>query len=325
MPAPMSAVSHTRYGGFEQLQLRSLPRPVPQPDEILVRVRAVGLHVADCFSVRGSPFIMRFSTGLLRPKKGIPGFDFAGEVTAIGSAVTEFAVGAAVFGASEGTCVEYLTITPDKVALKPKLLSFEEAAAVPSSALAALHALRDVANVKAGQKILINGASGGVGSFAVQLAKHNGAVVTGVCSTANVERVRALGADAVIDYTKEDFTQGRPGYDLIFDNVENRSITDLRRALTPTGTLIVNSGTGATGFRFFVRLIKPLLISPFIRQRLRRYLSIPSRADLVVLSELIEAGKLRPLIDRRYPLKDTPDALAYIERGHASGKVVVTI
>jgi NADPH:quinone reductase-like Zn-dependent oxidoreductase len=195
---------------------------------------------------------------------------------------------------------------------------------VPTSALAALHALRDVGRVESGQRVLINGASGGVGTFAVQIAKWLGAEVTGVCSTTNVDMVRSIGADHVIDYTREDFAQGGQRYDLILDNVENRALSDLRSVLTPRGPLILNSGTGARGFRLLLRLVRPLVLSPFLRQNLRRYLSVANHEDLVTLKELIESGKLRPVIDRKYPLHETPAALAYIEGGHARGKVVVT-
>ena len=196
---------------------------------------------------------------------------------------------------------------------------------MPTSALAALHALRDAAKVQPGQKVLINGASGGVGTFAVQIAKSFGAEVTGVCSTANVNMVRSIGADRVIDYTQEDFTLGGQRYDLIFDNVENRSLSDCRRALTPVGTLLLNSGTGAEGFELMVRLVKPLVLSPFVRQTLRRYLSKPNHRDLVVLKELVESGKLTPVIDKTYPLQETAAALRHIEHGHARGKVVITV
>ncbi len=196
---------------------------------------------------------------------------------------------------------------------------------MPTSALAALHALRDVGKMKPGQKVLINGASGGVGTFAVQIARSFGAEVTGVCSTRNVDMVRSIGADHVIDYTKDDFTRGRQRYDLIFDNVENRSLAECRRALTASGTLILNSGTGAQGIEMLVRLVSPLVLSPFARQNLRRYLSVPNRKDLIVLRKLVESRKLAPVIDKTYTLLETPEALRYIEGGHARGKVVVTV
>jgi len=321
----MRAIVQDKYGSFEVLGLREIDRPVAKDHEVLIRVHAAALHVGDCFSVRGAPFAMRLVTGLLRPKYGVPGFDVAGHVEAVGAHVKQFKPGAEVFGASNGTCAEYVLAAEGKLALKPANLSFEEAAATPTSALAALHALRDVAKVQPGQRVLINGASGGVGTFAVQIAKALGAHVTGVCSARNVGLVRSLGADHVIDYTREDFTEGGRRYDLIFDNVENRSLSDCRRALSPDGTLILNSGTGAKGLAFLLRLVKPLALSPFVRQNLRRYLSVPNHGDLVFLKELFESGRLTPVIDRTYPLHETATALGYVEGGHARGKVVVTV
>ncbi|MCB1096706.1 MAG: NAD(P)-dependent alcohol dehydrogenase [Verrucomicrobiae bacterium] len=236
---PMKAIAYDHYGSLEALKIRDIDKPKVNADEVLVRVRAAGLHIGDCFSVRGAPFVMRIATGLLKPKCGVPGFDFAGEVEVVGDKVTQFQPGDEVFGASNGTCAEYVGVASDDLALKPECLTFEQAAAVPTSALAALHALRDVATVQPGQKVLINGASGGVGTFAVQIAKSFGAEVTGVCSTTNVDMVRSLGADDVIDYTQEDFTQAGPMYDLIFDNVENRPLSDCRSALKPSGMLVL--------------------------------------------------------------------------------------
>jgi NADPH:quinone reductase-like Zn-dependent oxidoreductase len=321
----MKAIAQDNYGSLEGLELRDIAKPEAKGDEVLVRVRAAGLHIGDCFSVRGAPFAMRLSTGLLKPKYGVPGYDAAGHVEAVGDDVKHFQPGDEVFGACNGTCAEYACASEDKFAPKPEGLTFEEAAAMPTSALAALHALRDVGKVQAGQKVLINGASGGVGSFAVQIARSFGAEVTGVCSTGSVDMVRSLGADHVIDYTREDFTRGGQRYDLIFDNVENRSLSECRRALTPSGTLILNSGTGAQGIAMLVRLARPLVLSPFVRQNLRRYLSVASRKDLVVLKKLVESGKLRPVIDKTYPLRETPAALGYIEEGHVRGKVVITV
>lgn len=321
----MKAITYDRYGSFENLDLRDVSIPAVKKDEVLIRVRTAGLHIGDCFAVRGAPFAMRLATGLLKPKRGVPGFDFAGVVESVGKDVTQYKEGDEVFGEHSGTCAEYVCVSPDKLALKPANLSFEQAAAVPTSALAALHALRDVAKLQPGQKVLINGASGGVGTFAVQIAKSMGAEVSGVCSTSNMDMVRSIGADEVIDYTCEDFTQGKARFDVILDNVENRSLSDCRRALTPTGTLIVNSGTGAKGLAMLIRLIKPLLVSPFVRQKLRRYLSVPNHKDLVALKQLVESGKLRPVIDKAFTLEKTPAALAYIEEGHTRGKVVVSL
>lgn len=221
--------------------------------------------------------------------------------------------------------VDYAVAHERTLAPKPARLTFLEAAAVPTSALTALHAIRDAAKVKSGQKVLINGASGGVGSFAVQIAKALGADVTGVCGSANVALVRSLGADRVIDYTHEDFAAAANSYDVILDNVENRSLSDCRRALRPGGTLVLNSGTGASGIRMLVRLVRPLLLSPFLRERLRRFVSAPNHRDLEVLSRLIDSGALRPAIDKVFPLEETAVAQRYIEGGHARGKVVITL
>jgi NADPH:quinone reductase-like Zn-dependent oxidoreductase len=281
--------------------------------------------VGDCFAVRGTPLLMRVVTGVFRPKPGIPGFDLAGRVEAVGEAVTRFRPGDEVFGGSRGTCAEYVRAKENALARKPSGLGFEQAAALVTSALAALHGLRDTAKLQPGQRLLVNGASGGVGTFAIQIAKALGAEVTGVCSTNNVELVRSLGADHVIDYRHEDFTLAAGHYDVILDNVENRSLAECRRALAPTGTLLPNSGTGATGLRMLVRLLKPVMLAPFVRQKLRRFLSMPKHADLAFLAELVESDKLAPVIDKTYPLAETAAALAYIDAGHARGKVVVTV
>ncbi len=324
-PSSMRAIVQDTYGSPDVLKLRDIEKPGVGDDEVLARVHAAGLHQGDCFSVRGEPFLMRMATGLLKPKHGVPGYDVAGHVEAVGKDVKRFQPGDEVSGACNGTCAEYTCAGEDKFALKPTNLTLEEAAAIPTSALAALHALRDVGKVQPGQKVLINGASGGVGTFAVQIAKSFGAEVTGVCSTTNVEMVRSIGADHVIDYAQQDFTQSGRRYDLIFDNVENRSLSDCRRALTPGGTLILNSGSGAHGIGLLVRLVKPLVLSPFVSQNLRRYLSIPNNEDLVVLKDLVESEKLKPVIDRTYPLSEVPEAIRYLEQGHARGKVVITV
>jgi len=323
-------VVHERYGAPEEvLKSRRIDKPQIGRDEVLVRVHAAGLHVGDCFGVRGSPWPLRAVTGLRRPRYGVPGLDVAGQVEAVGSKVTRFQPGDEVLGAcnwpAAGGCAEYTVAGEDKLVPKPVELTYQEAAAIPTSALAALHGLRDAGNLQPGQNILINGASGGVGTFAVQIGKILGAEVTGVCSTANVAMVRSLGADHVFDYTKADFTTARSRYDLILDNVENRSLTDVRRALKPRGTLVLNSGTGAGGMKLMGRLVRPLILSPFVRQRLRRYLSSPNRADLEVLKAFVEEGKLRPIIDSSFALEETPAAFRRIESGHARGKVVIAV
>lgn len=321
----MKAIVHDRYGSIEALETRDIAKPEIGDKEVLVRVCAAGLSIGDYFGVKGAPLPMRLATGLLRPRYGVPGYDFAGRVEAVGPGVTRFRPGDGVFGASQGTCAEYVSVAEAKLAAKPANLSYKEAAAMPTSALAALQGLRDAGKLQPGQRVLINGASGGVGSFEVQIAKALGAEVTGVCSTRNVEMVRALGADHVVDYGQEDFTEVAPGYDLILDNVENRSLTDCRRALTRHGTLVLNSGTGARGLGLLVRLVRPLMLSPFVGQRLRRYLAHPNGTDLNVLKALVEDGKLKPVIDSTYPLGKTAAALRQIETGHARGKVVVIV
>ena len=321
----MKAMLQEDYGSIDALESRDVGVPEIGDREVLVRVHAAALHIGDVFGVRGSPLPMRLATGLRRPKYGVPGYDLSGQVEAVGPGVLSLRNGDAVFGYTVGTCAEYARAAENKLALKPANLSYIQAAALPTSGLAALHGLRDAGKLRAGQKVLIIGASGGVGSFAVQIAKAMGAEVTGVTSTRNIELVSSLGADHVIDYTREDFTEGGPQYDLIFDNVENRSLAECRRALKPDGTLVLNSGTGSKGFGGIVRQVRPLVLTPFVDQRLRRYLSRPNRADLDVLKALAEDGKLKPVIDRTYPLAQTPEALRHIATGHARGKVVVTV
>jgi len=257
---------------------------------------------------------------LPRPKNYIPGYDVAGQVEAVGKKVTQFQPGDEVFGAGKSTCAEYVCVKEKNLLPKPANLTLEQAAAVPTSALSALHGLRDAGKVQPGQKVLINGASGGVGTYAVQIAKAFGAEVTGVCSTRNLDLVRSMGADHVIDYTKEDFTQGEQRYDLILDQVANHRLSDFRRALTPQGTHLPNSGHSGLGY-----IIKAFISSLFVRQQGPPYVSVPKNPDLVVLKELVESGKVKPVIDRTYPLSETPEAFRYLDQGHARGKVVITV
>jgi len=321
----MKAITGSSYGPLDALERREIGVPAPGPGEVLVRVRAAAVHVGDVFAVEGHPFPVRFVTGLRRPRYGVPGLDVAGTVDAVGPQVTRFAVGDEVFGSGIGTAAEFARARERELAPKPATLSFEEAAAIPTSALAALHGLRDAAKLTAGQRVLINGASGGVGTFAIQIAKAMGAHVTGVTSTRNVGLVRELGADAVIDYTAEDCTKQPATFDVVLDNIENRRVDELRRVLAPRGVLVLNSGTGAGGLRMLLRLVTPLVRSVFSRQKMRRYLSTPNHADLVVLAELVEAGKLRPVIDRTFPLDETVAALRHVQGGHARGKVVLAV
>jgi NADPH:quinone reductase-like Zn-dependent oxidoreductase len=315
----MKAIVQDRYGGPEALELAEIDRPPLGDRDALVRVHAASIHFGDQMIMRGKPKLFRPIYGLGKPRNRVPGLDIAGTVEAVGTGVTRFGPGEEVFGTCTGALAEYVGTPEDKLERKPSNLTFEQAAAVPTSGLAALHGIRDAGKVQPGQKVLINGASGGVGTFAVQLAKALGAEVTAVCSTRNVELVRALGADHVIDYTQEDFTQGGPRYDLILDNAGNHSLSKLRRALAPTGRLIPNSGSAGLG-----TFITAFVSSPFLRQQGRPYLSVPKLKDLTFLKELIEAGKVTPAIDRTYPLSDAADAFRYLGNGHARGKVVIT-
>jgi NADPH:quinone reductase-like Zn-dependent oxidoreductase len=321
----MKAITHDRYRSPDTLELRELERPAIGDDEVLIRAQAASVHPGDTFSVRGSPFPVRLSTGFRRPTYGVPGLDVAGTVEAVGPAVTHLRPGDEVFGAGMGTCAEIVRATADHVIPKPATLTFEEAAALPTSALAALHGLRDAGRLLPGQRVLVNGASGGVGSFAVQIAKVLGAEVTGVCSTKNVEMVRSLGADHVIDYTLEDFAAGGRRYDLVLDSIESRPVSQVRRALTPRGTLVLNSGTGATGLRMLARLVWPLILSPFTSHRLTRFLSTPKRDDLEWLAARAAEGTVRPVVGATYPLRETAAALRLVESGHARGKVVIAV
>jgi NADPH:quinone reductase-like Zn-dependent oxidoreductase len=316
----MKAIVQNDYGSTNVLKLKEVENPVVKENDVLVRVHAAALNAGDVFSMRGSPWLARFTVGFPKPKNYILGWDMAGRVQEVGNKVTRFKPGDEVYGSCSHTLAEYACAAEDKFAMKPANLSFEQAAAVPSAAITALQGLRDVGKLQPGQKVLINGASGGVGTFAVQIAKAFGAEVTGVCSTRNVDMVRSIGADQVVDYTQEDFTQSGQRYDLILDNVANHSFSDLRRALTPQGIIIPNSGHGGMGYVF-----KAYLLSPFMHQQESPFMSTPNHEDLVVLKELIEADKVTPVIDRTYPLSETPEAFRYLEEDHARGKVVITL
>jgi len=322
----MKAIFQDRYGSHDVLALRHIDRPAPGPGEILVRVHAASVHAGDILVMRGEPRFMRpFVFGWGRPKNPVRGHDLAGVVEAVGEGVTRFEPGDEVLGEREGSLAEYVCGPQDHFTLKPAGLSFEQAAALPVSGLAALHAVRDTAKVQAGQKVLIIGASGGVGTYAVQLAKHHGAEVTAVCSTRNVELVRSLGADHVVDYTKEDFTRTDERYDLVFDNIENRTLAECRSVLAADGMLLLNSGTGASGLSMLWRLLKPVVLDPFVGHKLRRYFSAPNAEDLATLAELAGSGAIRPVIDQVFPLDEAIDAVAVVESGHARGKVVVAV
>jgi len=316
----MKAIVHNRYGSSDVLEYKEIDPPALRDDDVLLRVVAASVNAGDLFTLRGSPWLVRFSTGFPQPKDHVLGWDAAGVVEAVGPNVTRFKPGDAVYCACSGSFAEYARARENTVALKPPSLSFEQAAAVPTAGLAALQGLRNVGKVQPGQKVLINGASGGVGTFAVQIAKALGAQVTGVCSTRNVEMVRSLGADHVVDYTQEDFTRSGQRYDLILDNAGSRSFSDLRRALTPQGVVLPNSGHGGMSY-----VIKAFALAPFMRQQGSMYVAGPNGANMEALTELIEAGKVKTVIDRTYPLPDARQAFRYLEEEHARGKVVLTL
>jgi len=325
----MKAIVQDTYGSADVLTFADIDRPVPKDNEVLIRVHAAGLHRGDWHIMTGLPYLIRLvvpSLGLRRPKVRVRGMDVAGTVEAVGTQVTRFQPGDAVFGWCDGSFAEYACAPQDQLAAKPANLSFEQAAAVPTSAFAALQGLRDSGQVQPGQTVLIIGAAGAVGSFAVQLAKAFGAQVTGVCSTPQVELVRSIGADEVIDYTRADITDGTRQWDLILDTAGHRSLSQLRRALTPKGTLVIVGSEGrGRWLGGFGRSLRAPMLSRFVGQRLRMLASKPRQDDLVVLGELIEAGKLTPIIGRTYPLGEVPEAIRQLEQGHARGKLVITV
>ena len=317
----MKAVVQTAYGDAEVLSFTEIDKPTLGADNVLVRVFAVSLHAGDVILMRGIPYLARFFAGWPKPKKDfVPGLSVAGVVAEVGANVKGLKPGEAVFGECRGACAEFALGTEKTLVAKPDGLTFVQAAAIPTSALTAQHGLRVAAKVKPGQRVLINGASGGVGIYAVQIAKALGADVTGVCSSANVKMVGKLGADRVIDYTTEDFVSGTARYDLIFDNVGNHSFTQLRRVLTPKGVVIPNSGTVSMG-----SMVAGMIRSIFTAQKDVRFISAPNRQDLLALTELIESGKLTTVIDRTYRLDQTPEAMTYIGARHAKGKVVILV
>jgi len=321
----LKAITYHRYGSPDVLEFQEVDEPVAKDDEVLVRVRAVSVNPRDWHFMRGLPYVVR-PFGLRSPKDGVLGSDVAGQIEAVGRNVTRFRPGDEVFAdVLTGGFAEYTGVSEDFLGLKPANLTFEQAAAVPLAALTALQGLRDHGRIRPGQKVLIIGASGGVGTFAVQIAKSFGADVTGVCSTRNLDMVRSLGADHVIDYTQEDFTQRGQKYDLILQLAGTRSPSDCRRALTPKGTLLLSSGESSGRWIGPIgRIIKALVLSPFVSQRLAPFEAKRSREDLQILKELIEAGKVTPVIDRTYSLSEVPEAIRHLEEGHARGKIVIT-
>jgi NADPH:quinone reductase-like Zn-dependent oxidoreductase len=324
----MKAIVQDRYGSPDVLELRDVEMPAIGDNDVLVRVHAAAVNALDWHYMRGDPYVARPSMGLRGPKVRIRGRDFAGRVEAVGEGVDRFRPGDEVFGEADGAFAEYVSAPDDAVDTKPANLTFDQAAAVPLAGNTALIGLRDVARVRPGQRVLINGASGGVGTFAVQIAKWLGADVTGVCSARNADMARSIGADQVIDYASEDFTRSGRRYDVVFDLVGNRSLTECRRALTPDGTLVLSGGGVSEGGSFLGPLalfVKALLLSRFVHQRLLQLTEKPSRENLAALRDLIESGTVTPVVDRTYPLSDVPEAIRYLEVEHARAKVVITV
>jgi len=326
----MKAVVYTDYGSPDVLEIRDIKKPVPNDDQVLIKVRAASINPLDWHFMEGTPKIMRLmGVGLRKPKDPRLGVDYAGTVEAVGKNVTQFKPGDEVLGGKSGAFAEYVCARADRaIVLKPANITFEQAASVPIAAITALQGLRDKGKIQSGQKVLINGASGGVGTFAVQIAKSFGADVTGVCSTRNLDMVRSLGADYVIDYTKEDFTKNGQRYDLILDNVGTQPLSGFRRVLNPNGILVMIGGGGPNDGGLIGPLgrpVKALLLSPFVSQKMGMLMAELNKKDLTILGDLMQSGKVTPVIDRTYPLSKIAEAIRYLEQGHARGKVIITM
>jgi NADPH:quinone reductase-like Zn-dependent oxidoreductase len=326
---PMKAIVYCDYG-LPNLKLQEIEKPVPADDQLLVKVRAASVNPLDWHFIEGTPYIMRaMGVGFRKPTDTRLGVDFAGTVEVVGKNVTQFKPGDEVFGGRTGAFAEYVCVREARaVALKPANITFDQAASVPIAGITALQGLRDKGKVQPGQKVLINGASGGVGTFAVQIAKSYGAEVTGVCSTRNMDMVRSLGADHVIDYTKEDFTKSDQRYDVILDNVANHSLSEFRRVLKPNGIYVLIGGGGASENRWLgpglTQAFKAMFLSKFVSQTMGMMLAELNQKDLTFLADLMKSGKVTPVIDKRYKLSELPQAIEYLEQGHARGKVVIT-
>jgi len=318
----MKAIVYYNYGSPDVLKCEEIEKPTAGDDEVLIKVRAASVNPLDWRLMRGKPYLARLVFGLRKPKLARPGVDVAGQVEAVGRNVTQFRPGDEVFGACRGAFAEYVCATEDSLALKPANISFEDAAAVPVAALTALQGLRDKGRIQRGHKVLVDGASGGVGTFAVQIAKLFGAEVTAVCSTRNVDTARSIGADHVIDYTREDFTQSGQRYDLILAANAYHSIFDYKRALSPKGIYVIAGGGG-------VQMLQAMFLGPLLSligsKKMRFFIAKINKEDLVLLKDFLAAGKIVPVIDRRYPFSDAAEALRYLEEGHAQGKVVITV
>ena len=321
----MRTVIQPAYGGPDVLEVRDVDVPVTGGGEVLVRVRAAGLNIGDWHLLRGIPYVMRLVFGFRRPRKAIPGMDLAGEVEAVGAGVTGLTPGDAVFGWAPGVFAEYASVPENNLLAMPRGLTFEQAAAVGDSAFTALIAVRDQGRVGPGDSVLINGASGGIGTFAIQMAKSFGAEVTAVCSGRNAELVRSLGADHVIDYTREDFTQGDRQYDVMLDLIGNRPLAECRRSLAPRGTYVVVGVKDMGRWFGLARQFKAVFTAPFVSQKMRVFVCKHTRADLAVLKQLVEAGDVQPVLDQRYELAQVREAFAALGSGHARGKTVITV
>jgi NADPH:quinone reductase-like Zn-dependent oxidoreductase len=319
----MKAIVYRRYGSPDVLRLEEIPTPTPADNEVLLQVRAASVNPLDWHFLRGLPYGIRFMTGLSKPKIPYLGVDVAGRVEAVGSRVTAFQPGDEVLGMSHGAFAEF--VCTNKVVLKPKTVTFDLAASVPVAAFTALQSLRDKAGLHPGQRVLINGASGGVGTFAVQIAKALGAEVTGVCSERNVDLVRSIGADHVIDYTRQNFTQSSERYDVLLDCIGNHSLTACRRVLQPRGTYIMVGAPTGRWIAPLDRSIRMRMLAPLVRQKLCGVLARWSDTDLTWLASLLASGKIRPVIDRSYPLPEVPEAIRYLEQGHVRGKLIIAL
>lgn len=319
----MEAIVYTKYGSPDVLELKKVEKPSPKENEVLIKVRAASVNPLDWHFMRGTPYFLRAMTGLSKPKVTRLGVDVSGQVEAVGRNVTQFKVGDEVFGACRGAFAEYVCAIEDKLVMKPVNISFEDAAAVPIAAITALQGLRDKGRIQPGNKVLINGASGGVGTFAVQIAKWFGAEVTGVCSTRNVEMVRSIGADQVIDYTKEDFTKTGQRYDLFLDCFANNSLMTCRRVLNSKGIYIPVGGPGGSMIGILASLITEIVLSLFIRQKFVTFMAKINKEDLTIIRDLMAVGKVKSIIDKRYGLNEAHEAIRYLEEGHARGKVII--
>ena len=320
----MKAVVYHNYGSPDVLQCEEIERPTAGDNEVLIKIRAASVNPLDWHFMRGTPYVVRIMTGLLKPKVTRLGVDVAGQVEAVGRNVTQFKPGDEVFGACRGAFAEYACTAESAVVMKPDNVTFEQAGSVHVAALTALQGLRDKGRIQPGQKVLINGAAGGVGTFAVQIAKSFGAEVTGVCSTRNVDMVRSIGADRVIDYTQEDFTKTGQHYDILFDCFANHSLSACRRVLNPKGIYIAIGGPSGSTIGILVGWITALVWSWFVSQKFLTFIARSNKEDLTINRELMATGKVTPVIDRHYKLSEVPEAIRYLEEGHARGKVVIT-